>query len=63
MGYSRTDLSGVPQEANLGLGRFYVASEEAAIHEVCTPDSVRYARGGEPMMGELKCAEVQECKS
>ena len=43
--------------------RFYVASEEAAIHEVCTPDSVRYARGGEPMMGELKCAEVQECKS
>jgi glutamate synthase domain-containing protein 1 len=33
----------------------YIASEEAAIREVCSnPDVLRHARGGEPIVGQLK---------
>ena len=34
---------------------FYVASEEAAIREVCpAPDQIEYARGGRPILGRLR---------
>lgn len=41
--------------------RLYISSEEAAIRVVCpSPDEVRYARGGEPIIGRIREESVAQ---